>query len=57
MHGIAVNVSNSMEGFSLIVPCGMEGAGVTSVSALLGRRVDAGAFMEKFAVRLRALAG
>ncbi len=57
MHGIAVNVSNSMEGFSLIVPCGMEGAGVTSVSALLGRRVDAGAFMEKFAARLRALAG
>ena len=57
MHGIAVNVSNSMEGFSLIVPCGMEGAGVTSVSALLGRRVDTGAFMEKFAARLRALAG
>lgn len=56
MHGIALNVSNSMEGFSFIVPCGIEGAGVTSVSALLGRKVDSSGLAAKFAERLRAAA-
>ena len=56
MHGIAVNVSNSMEGFSLVVPCGIEGSSVTSLSALLGRHVPAGGFMAAFAERLERLA-
>ncbi|MBN1113794.1 MAG: lipoyl(octanoyl) transferase LipB [Oligoflexia bacterium] len=31
MHGVALNVCNTMEGFSLIVPCGLAGTGVTSI--------------------------
>ncbi len=38
-HGIAINVSNTLEGFSFIVPCGIEGANVTSLSILLGCQV------------------
>jgi len=53
MHGIAINVSNSLEGFSLVVPCGIEGGAVTSVSAVLGRKEDAASFMEGFARYLR----
>jgi lipoate-protein ligase B len=42
MHGIALNVCNGLELFGLIVPCGIAGRGVTSVSRLLGRRVEIG---------------
>ncbi len=52
-HGIAINVSNSMEGFSLVAPCGIAGGTVTSLSVLLGRTVDSAAFMDKFARHLR----
>ena len=39
MHGFAVNVCPAMEHFRLIVPCGIVGRPVTSMSALLGRPV------------------
>jgi lipoic acid synthetase len=38
-HGLALNVSADMHGFESIVPCGIQGASVTSVSELLGRNV------------------
>jgi len=38
-HGLALNVSADMHGFDAIVPCGIQGASVTSVSQLLGRDV------------------
>ena len=38
-HGLALNVSADMRGFDAIVPCGIQGASVTSVSELLGRDV------------------
>ena len=36
-HGLALNVSNEIDGFSLIVPCGRPGQAVTSMSRELGR--------------------
>ena len=38
-HGLSLNVSADMHGFDAIVPCGIHGASVTSVSELLGRDV------------------
>jgi len=40
MHGIALNVSNTLEGFSMIVPCGLSGVKMTSLSKELGRNVS-----------------
>lgn len=39
MHGIALNCDNEMSGFDAIVPCGIADAGVTTLSAELGRPV------------------
>jgi lipoyl(octanoyl) transferase len=39
MHGLALNCDNTMAGFDAIVPCGIPDAGVTTLSAELGRRV------------------
>ena len=39
MHGFALNCDCSMAGFDAIVPCGIADAGVTTLSAELGRRV------------------
>lgn len=39
MHGFSLNCNNSMAGFDSIVPCGIADAGVTTLSAELGREV------------------
>ena len=38
-HGFAFNVESNLAHFDLIVPCGIQGKGVTSLSRLLGRSV------------------
>lgn len=40
MHGLALNCSNSLEAYDHIVACGIADAGVTTVSAVLGRTVS-----------------
>ncbi len=40
MHGFALNVSTDLSFFDHIVPCGIEGRSVTSVSELAGRPVS-----------------
>ena len=40
MHGFALNVDPDLTTFDKIIPCGLVGVGVTSMSAELGRPVD-----------------
>ena len=40
MHGLALNCNNTLEFYQHIVPCGSADAGVTTLSAELGRDVD-----------------
>lgn len=46
MHGFALNVCTDLSWFSVIVPCGLPDAGVTSLERILGRTVDMGAVKE-----------
>lgn len=40
IHGLALNVSTDLSAFNVIVPCGLVGRTVTSLSALTGLDVD-----------------
>jgi lipoyl(octanoyl) transferase len=45
-HGLAINVNNDLQPFEWIVPCGIEGVAMTSLSRELGARQDLDAFAE-----------
>lgn len=47
-HGIALNVSSDLSYFDTIVPCGLAGEAVTSLSEELGRPVDVAAAADTF---------
>lgn len=49
MHGLALNVNSDLREFEMIVPCGIQDKGVTSLSAELGRTVHVGGVFEPFA--------
>ena len=45
-HGLAINVNNDLQPFEWVVPCGIEGVSMTSLSRELGAEQDLGAFGE-----------
>lgn len=49
MHGLALNVNSDLREFEMIVPCGIQDKGVTSLSAELGRTVHVGDVFEPLA--------
>jgi lipoyl(octanoyl) transferase len=52
-HGLAINVNNDLQPFEWVVPCGIEGCAVTSLSRELGTEQD----LEAFAATLTARFG
>jgi len=43
-HGLAINVNNDLQPFEWVVPCGIEGVSMTSLSRELGAEQDLAAF-------------
>jgi lipoyl(octanoyl) transferase len=56
-HGFAVNVNNDLQPFEWIVPCGIEGCRVTSLTRERGAEQDLDAFAATIASRFAAVYG
>jgi lipoate-protein ligase B len=50
-HGFAVNVDNDLQPFEWVVPCGLDGVRITSVSKETGRAGSIGCFRKRMAYR------
>jgi lipoyl(octanoyl) transferase len=50
-HGLSVNVSNDLQPFEWVVPCGIEGCQVSSLSQELGAEQEVGPFADTVASR------
>jgi lipoyl(octanoyl) transferase len=57
MHGFALNCDNDLSWFDRIVPCGIQDAAVTSLSAELGRQVRVGDVLHDVERHLAAVLG
>ena len=51
-HGFALNVANDLAPFELVVPCGIKGRGVTSLSRLAGHPVNVDAVKRRLALHV-----
>jgi lipoyl(octanoyl) transferase len=47
-HGLAINVNNDLQPFEWIVPCGIEGVAMTSITRERGEEQSFGLFVERF---------
>jgi lipoate-protein ligase B len=56
-HGFAINVANDLQPFEWVVPCGLEGVRMTSLTRELGAQVDFAAFAAVVATRFAAAHG
>ncbi len=54
-HGFAFNATTDLSAFDLIVPCGIRGRRVTSLSRILGRPVPLDEVMDRLAARFQAV--
>jgi lipoyl(octanoyl) transferase len=52
MHGMAMNVNTDLKYFNYIVPCGIQGKAVSSISKELGREIDFEALKTNFKSKL-----
>jgi lipoyl(octanoyl) transferase len=50
-HGLSVNVSNDLQPFEWVVPCGIEGCQVSSLSQEVGAEQEVAAFADTVAAR------
>ena len=55
MHGLAFNVNTDLTYFDKIVPCGLEGKGVTSLQKELNREVDFEEYKRHFLESFRSI--
>ena len=47
-HGLALNCNTDLAWFNHIVPCGIHGKGVTSITDCLGKDINVEVVLEKF---------